>query len=342
MRTIRPLFLLVFFLLFQFVILNAKSTEDATVHEVTLYAFPSMYPLDWQTPATLYKTATTCFYKTMSLENNYLIGHMALRLQTPLLPQARLIAMSSANKRERIDLILKDKIGLAILGATLKGNLEKEEHLVHMLNVYAERKKLAYITFKVSEKAMKRMLEFIHRFDSIDSTGHRSSAYYGGAYWPLYEKEGAGCSAFALAVLASAGLMPVEADKWLMNKNIPMNLIGGPYNNNKKIPFGRIKKADKWHDQPGTPNVDYVNVQTYEPSVLFQWILDKRHQNDTLYQSAEMESIPGLTVDLTMAVPPSDDAYFTKRPEPNLFLEVYQQIRLKNATKSGLQKLIVK
>lgn len=332
MRTIRNPFLLVLWVLVQWSSLIAKSADVAAVHEVTLYAFPSMYPLDWESPASLYKSATTCFYKTMSLEDNYLIGHMALRIQTPLLPQTKHIAMSSANKWERIDLILKDKIGLAILGATLKGKIESEEHLVHMLKVYAERKKLAYITFKVPENAMSRMLEFIQRFNNEDATGHRSSAYYGGAYWPLYHQEGAGCSAFALAVLASAGMMPVEAEKWLMTKNIPMNLIGGPYNKNKKIPFGRIKKADKWHDVPGTPNVDYVKVQTYEPSVLFQWILDKRFQNDSIYRSSEFEDVPGLTVDLSSAEAPAVEPHFTKRPEPNLFLEVYQQIRLKKTT----------
>lgn len=335
MSTIRNNYLLVFFLVLLLVqgeSVYAEGTEEARVHEVTLYAFPSMHPLDWQTPASLYKTATSCFYKTMSLEDNYLIGHMALCIQSPLLPQKQYIAMSSANKWERIDLILKEKIGMAILGATLKGNIEKEDHIVHMLKVYAERKKLAFLTFKVPEKAMCRMLEFIHQFDSTDADGHRPSAYYGGAYWPLYEKEGAGCSAFALAVLASANLMPAEAENWLMNKNIPMNLIGGPYNKNKKIPFGRIKKAAKWHDEAGTPNVDFVNVQTYEPSVLFQWILDKRDQNDSMYQATEMEGIPGLRVDLTSAELPTDKPYLTNRPEPNLFLEIYHQIRLKNAT----------
>lgn len=313
--------------------LHAKVKEDTPVHEVTLFAFPSMYPLDWQTPATLYKTATSCFYKTMSLEDNYLIGHMALRIQTPLLRQTQYIAMSSANKWERIDLILKDKIGLAILGATLQGKIESEEHVIHMLKVYAERKKLAYITFKVSEKSMNRMLDFIHQFTSADTSGHRPSAYYGGAYWPLYHQEGAGCSAFALAVLASAGLMPVQAESWLMNKNIPMNLIGGLYNKNKRIPFGRIKKTHAWHDGSATPNVDFVNVQTYEPSVLFQWILDKRYQNDSIFHSVEMEDVPGLAVDLTSAELPTEKPYFTRRPEPNLFLDIYQQILLKNAPK---------
>src|SRR5665647_3263 len=124
--------------------LNAQQTGK---YEVTLYAFPSMQPFDWESPSTLYKTAKHCFYKTMSLKDNYLLGHMAISLRSPLLPQKNYFAMTSAHKMQRVNLILKGKIGLAILGATLEGHVESEGHMLHMLQVYAERKKLAYITF---------------------------------------------------------------------------------------------------------------------------------------------------------------------------------------------------
>lgn len=293
---------------------------------------PTMFPIDWESPATLYKSTTRCFYKTMSLDDNHLLGHMMVSFHTPLLPQPKYVAMTAANKRENIDLILKNKIGLAILGATLQGKIESEDHILHMLKVYSERRKLAFITFKVPESAMNQMLDFFQQFCRSNPNEHRPSAYYGGAYWPLYEGEGAGCSAFALAVLASANILPAEAKSWLVSRNIPMNLIGGPYNQNKRVPFGRIKRATKWHDGNGAPNKDFVNIQTYDPSILFQWILDKREANDSIFSPVEVDGVPGLTIDLTSAVLPSDKPFFTKRPEPNLFLEIYQQIRLKNAT----------
>lgn len=311
---------------------GATKAQETGRHEVTLYAFPTMHPFDWKSPAALYKTARSCFYKTMPLKDNYLLGHMALCLNSPLLPQKRHLAMTAANKKQRVDLILKDKIGFAILGATLEGKIESEEHLVNMLQVYAERKKLAYITFRVSEAAMTRMLDFVTTFSRCNPNEVQPSSYYGGYFWPLYENEGAGCSAFALGVLAAADLLPAEASDWQRNVNIPMQLIGGEYRDNKSIPFARILKYKSWYEGDGLPNVDFVNVQTYDPTILMEWVLQRRMLKDSIYLAEELNGVPGLTVNYTHKPLPADKPYFVKRPLPNLFLDIYQKKILKNAT----------
>jgi len=317
-----------FLLLASSVSLNAQQTAR---HEVTLYAFPTMLSIDWESPSTLYRTAKHCFYKTMSLKDNYLLGHIAVSLSTPLLPQKKLLAMTAANKMQRVNLILKEKIGLAILGATLDGKIESEDHLNQMINVYTGRNKLAYMTFCVSEAAMNRMLDFISKFTRNNSDDVQPSLYYGGVYWPLYENEGAGCSAFALGILASANLLPPEASNWLKDVNVPMQLIGGEYNHNIQIPFNRIRKAKKWYEGDGQPNVDYVNVQTYDPSTLFNWILDMRTRNNSTYVAQDMNGVPGLIVDCTSKVLPEEKPYFVKRGSPNLFMDIYRQKHLQHA-----------
>jgi len=319
-----------FFLLLIFS--GTTKAQEAGRHEVTLYAFPTMHPFDWKSPAVLYKTARSCFYKTMSLKDNYLLGHMALCLNSPLLPQKKYIAMTAANKKQRVDLILKDKIGMAILGATLEGKNESEEQLVHMLQVYSERKKLAYITFKVSEAAMIRMLDFVTEYSGSSPNGVQPSNYYGGYFWPLYEDEGAGCSSFALGVLAAADLLPAEASAWIRNVNIPMQLIGGEYRDNKSIPFARILKYKSWYDGDGLPNVDFVNVQTYDPSVLMEWIIQRRMLKDSFYIAEDLNGVPGLIVNCTKKPLPTDKPYFVKRAFPNLFLDIYRKKIHKNAT----------
>ncbi len=311
---------------------GTTKAQEAGQHEVTLYAFPTLHPFDWKSPAALYKTARHCFYKTISLKDNYLLGHMALSLNSPLLPQKKYLAMTAANKKQRVDLILKDKIGLAILGATLEGKMESEEHILTMLQVYSERKKLAYITFRVSEAAMIRMLDFITAFSRSSPSEVQTSTYYGGYFWPLYENEGAGCSAFALGVLAAADLLPAEASAWMRNVNIPMQLIGGEYRDNKSIPFARILKYKSWYEGDGLPNVDFVNVQTYDPSVLMEWILQRRMLKDSFYIAEELNGVPGLIVNSTQKPLPADKPYFVKRAFPNLFLDIYRKKILKNAT----------
>jgi hypothetical protein len=296
-----------------------------SVHEVTVFVMPTLLPINWESPAILLRTAKTCFYKTLSVPDNYLLGHIALCLNTPLLPSNRLLAMTAANKPEEIDLILKQKIGLAILGATLQGKIESDENLRRMIQVYRKREKLAFIRFRVGEAAMKQMLDFIQAFSRYDSGEHHPSEYYGGAFWPLYTDEGAGCSGFALGVLASAGLLPSEADQWMIRKNIPMELIGGEYNHHKKVSFRKISKTTTWYDGNGVPNVDFVYVQTYEPSILYDWILDKRSHPDSSYLPCEEEGTPGLLVDMTDSPIPSASSLFSERPQPNLFIDIYRK-----------------
>ncbi len=295
------------------------------IHEVTVYAFPTMYPFSWDNPASLYKTAKHCFYKTMSLKDNYLLGHMAICLNSPLLPHRRYMAMTAGNRKQRVDLILKDKIGLAILGATLEGKIETEEHIVYMTKVYAQRQKIGFITFKVSEVAMERMLDFIAQFSSQQPGEGHPSNYYGGYYWPLYENEGAGCSAFALGVLAAASILPAESKAWLKDVNIPMSLIGGEYRLNKHISFRRILRSKTWYEGYGVANVDYVNVKTYDPSALLDWILQRRAMNDSVFVPTTQGDMPGLTVDCTSMTLPVEKPYFKKREEPNLFLDCFRK-----------------
>jgi hypothetical protein len=316
-------------------LIPATMLAQKPLHEIRIYSIASMHPIRWDNPSTLYKTAKHCFYKTATLKDNYLLGHMIVCLNSPLLPQKRYLAMTAANKRKQVELILKDKIGLAILGATLEGELESEAHMQHMVQVYTQRHKVAYLSFLVSESAMVRILDFVEQFSRKIPGEIQPSRYYGGFYWPLYENEGAGCSAFALGMLAAASLLPAEASEWLKNVKVPMTLIGGEYRANKRIPFGRIRRSKTWYEGEGLPNVDFVNVQTYDPTALFDWILKRRSMSDTIFIPSEQDGLPGLTVDCTNRSVPAENPFFKKRPEPNLFLDVYRKKLLQDTSKQS-------
>jgi hypothetical protein len=295
------------------------------IHQVTLFVIPTMHPFDWSSPGKLYKTVSRCFYKTIGLDDNYLLGHMAIGLHTPLLGKPRYLTMTSANKSQSIELILKKKVGLSILGASLEGKIESEEHLLHMFRVYAKRRKLAYITVRVHEAAMKQILDFVNEFSQQRPGEHHPSDYYGGAYWPFYKGEGAGCSAFSLGLMAAAGVMPPAADTCLIKVKIPMALIGGEFNQNQKVHYHQILKTKEWYNGNGVPNVDFVTYQVYEPSILFDWIFNKRMQPDSVYQLTEQDGTPGLKMDFRQKNLPLQKPFFVQRPNPNLFIDVYRQ-----------------
>jgi hypothetical protein len=305
--------------------LAQNEQQQKKIHEFTIYAIPTLEPLNWESPSALYKTMRNCYFKTIAVPDNYLLGHVAVRLTTPLLPEPLLVAMTSANPQEKVDLILKKKVGYGIMGATLGGRLETEPELKHKLSVYAKRNKLAFVTFRVNETAARRMLGFIKKYSEKKNEKYAPSDFYGGSFWPLYTNEGSGCSAFGAALLDAADLLLPFTDNWKLEVKIPTSIIGGEYNNGKKVRFSTISKTNKWHNGEGQANVDYVDYLIYEPSVMFKWILDKRTENTPDFLPIEENGVPGLYFDGSSIQVSDTIRLFEQRPEPNLFINRYFQ-----------------
>lgn len=302
---------------------SSETSDSLSVNELIVYVMPTMHPLDWASPSGLYKSMRNCYIKTATLSDNYLLGHLAVRLKTKFNGEDRLYAMTAADKRERIDLVLKDKIGFGILGYPLKGKFEDEKGLGRKLDVYAKRNKLAYIRYSLSEKAARRMTDFIKGMSVKKKDNFAACDFYGGIFWPRYENEGSGCSAFGIALLDAAGLLREESADWLIKVNIPKTIIGGELNQGKKIRNSFIKKQTIWHDGSGIANVDFVPFQIYEPSIMFDWILQKRKDTYKDYIPEENNGVPGLHCDLRNNITVESDSLFLSRTEDNAFIDHY-------------------
>lgn len=310
--------------------INAQVNADNNqTHEITLFVMPTLYPLDWTGPAQLLESVKSCYLKTMTQSDNYLIGHLAVGIKSPLVSNPYYIAQASSSMQEKINLLYKQKIGLGILGASMQGRMETTEELTHKFNVYAQRKKLAFIKFKINKTALNRILQFISAYKQEDATGSAPCDYYGGSFWPRFHNEGSGCSAFGIALLETANIHPTKSNEWLIDVNIPIELIGGEYNNGKKIKFSTIKKIKSWSSNDGVPNVDFVHHILYEPSIMFDWILQKRAENDSVYTPIDENGVPGLLVDATGINTIETDPLFVKRTEQNLFVNHFMVKNLK-------------
>lgn len=90
-------------------LLNAQDLSKKSEHEFTVYVMPTMYPLDWSGPANLYKSMKSCYLKTITLPDNYLLGHVAVGLTSSLLEKELFIAQISSLLQEKLDLIMKQK-----------------------------------------------------------------------------------------------------------------------------------------------------------------------------------------------------------------------------------------
>lgn len=301
-----------------------SSGDSSQVHEITFFLMPTMLPLDWSGPSALYKSMFQIYMKTLGLKDNYLIGHLSMRLNTPLLKDTLYIAQSSKRWQERVDLVLKDRVGFGILGADLEGRIEPAEEIQHKLKVYRERNKLSYITYRINEPAMKRILTFLNEYQKKITDEYAASDFYGGAFWPRYHNEGAGCSAFGMALLDMVGLLSEEAEQWRIDVKIPMTLVGGKFNQGKKIKNRTIKRTQHWYEGQGQKNVHYVEYFVYDPAIMYNWVLAKHEQRDSaMYRLVQDGSVPGLYKDARNIRFDPSEPIFMQRPDTNLFINHY-------------------
>lgn len=320
-RNINILFVLL--IITFFCTLKANSQNKESEHELTVYVMPTMHPLDWGSPAKLYKSMMSCYVKTITLPDNYLLGHLSVRLKTSLLDKPIYIAQTSGSLQEKLDLVLKQKVGFGILGAPMQGRIETADEINHKLAVYTKRNKLSFIRYKINEAAAARMMKFMQQYSAKMNEKYSPSDFYGGSFWPLYHGEGAGCTAFGMALLDLVDILPGESSEWYVNVKIPISIIGGEFNDNKKIKIRTIKRTDSWYIGDGQPNVDYVEHLLYDPSIMFNWIEAKRMANDSVYLPINDGVVPGLMVDATHVQFNPERPIFRERTRPNLFIDKY-------------------
>ena len=322
---------------------NLSAGDDS--HELTVYVFPTLKPLDWTSPSSLYKSTMNSYLKTIFLTDNYLLGHMAIKLQTSLLDKPLLTAQTSCGMDEKRKLLFNEKIGLGILGATLKGRMEPAKELMRKLNVYARRDKITFIKYKLNEKSTLRIIDFVKMYSSNMMQRKSQSEFYGGSFWPRYRYEGAGCSAFAVAVLELAGIQPPDSSGWKINVKIPMNLIGGKFNNGKKIKSGDIKRTLQWHNGEGEKNVNYFSYTIYDPTFIYNWVKNKMQNITSGYQVVSENGVLGLLVDATTVECDEHEPIFLDNDAPDLFVaahfQEYKEFPFAEISADSLQRMQV-
>ena len=298
---------------------NEKSNQSS---EITIFVIPSITPIKWDNPSVLFKSTLHCYLAAIFQKNYYVIGHTIARISSPMLPAPIFVAMSGAVQSEKVGLVLFKGIGMGSVGATIKGHIEPEASIKKGLKLYASRKRVAFIKFKVNENTIKRVLEYADRFGKNSNNHFASCEMYNGALWPRYKNEGSGCSAFGMALLDVAHLLPKDTE-WFMDVKIPMNIIGGEFNHNKKIKMGSIKKTKTWYTGAGIADIDYVDYKVFDPSLIFDWILKKRSQNDLYFQPCDENGLLGLVVDAQNMIIDPNEPVFTQRNDSNLFVKHY-------------------
>jgi hypothetical protein len=310
--------------------ISEHKSDTISYHDLTIYVTPSIYPLSWDSPSALYSSAIKSYKRSIFNKGGYMIGHLFIELSADEAVYEAFTSIRSISGRANREMIVKDRVGLGILGAPIPGRMESREELEERIEFLKKRGEIAFITFRISDESAHRISQFVERFTYGTDGEDPPSRKYGGAYNPRFEGEGAGCSAFGLTALELAGIN-FDYPEWRVDINIPMDLIGGEFNNGKRVRTRDIRRRNQWHSGDGEEGVDYVRYFIYDPSLIFRWIIDKYHSSHG-EKAGERENsanhkfipvtkgdIPGLFLD-ALDIPTPKEPIFFKRPEPSFFI----------------------
>jgi len=318
-----------------------KTDTQNQVHLLTIYVIPPSKPLDWTSPCSLYKTTFRSFLSTVTKPNKPFMRHVFIKFSSPLLTETLYAGMTSKNKREQRDYLFKKKIGLGVLGVPLKGLLESPGDLMYYMNYHENQKDLAFITFEIGDHAARDIIDFFHQFSSNFNETYAQKDFYGGVFWPRYEFEGAGCTAFGISMLDIAGIRGDEVNCWKRTINIPNEILGGEYNGNKKVKCRQIKKIESWALENDSTR-KYIAFEIYDPQLIYEWVIRQRNLSGALrtpgYLPVEEINIPGLVSDRrTLTIEP-DEPLVGPRPDKNIFIGIYhQKLGIETKQSSSLQ-----
>ena len=312
-------------------LLNAQPADNALTsnetHELTIYVLRSASPLNWESPATLYNSYKKSTITNFVKKERTIKGHFFIKLSTPLLEEPLYAGIVSVDRKEEKKLIFIKKIGLSIFGITMKGTIQGRDILERKIAVHTQNNDIAYMKIKLNKSAAQRIIDFYTIYTTDFVQNYSPSDFYGGAFWPRYENEGAACSSFALAILDLVQVDDIETDKWQKTINIPMDLIGGDLNNLKKVKVRDIKHAKSWYVGNGIENVDFISFNICDPSTAYYWILEHRKSENNIpnlaFTADQENGIPGLLIDKSKVMIDLSEPIIQKRPDKNIFIDYH-------------------
>ena len=309
--------------------LESAGILQSGLNELTIFIIPAKAKFDWSSPRTLYKSYFKNYRKNIFNKKSYTLGHAFVQLCTPLSSGRIFTGMRAASGGEPKNLVLKDHYGLSILGADMDGTLETDSELVCEVRKYSKKGQLAFITFLISDEATERLLQFFRTFKSSNDSSSTHGPRYGGAFWPRYTGEGSGCSAFVMSFMDLAGLLQEEFPDWLVRINIPMDLIGGPYNNGYEVKLKDIKKQTCWSDTCEPGDVSCEHFEIYDPTLISEWIQAKWDEGNSHdggpYIPLRLNRAKGILIDSRNQEVPCYESIFMERDKPSIFIDYYRQ-----------------
>lgn len=329
------------FLFFSFLLtaefVFAQGEGDDYQHEYTIFFTRPAYPLNWESPSTLYNTVKKSYLLSkFHKKGKRFLGHAAFNLKTDLLGDqgdTLWMGIKPETQKDMARLLFKEKIGLGVIGVPFHSEIEGKKEILYDLTFNNRYTEVNFITFIISRESAQQIIAFTENFLGNYKDGMASASnYYGGVFWPLYNGEGAGCSALCVAGLESGGIVMEDMikDQWKAQVRLPMDLIGGEYNDGHEVPTNDIRKRKEWHDGEGQANIDYIDFEIYDPNYMMDWVNEQissgKHELQT-YQLTDKVQIKGIILDYSHIKPEKPlEELMHDREEPSVLVQPHLEM----------------
>lgn len=318
---------------FLFKTIQSSAQEDET-YQFTVFLIQSAQPLDWESPSSLYKTVRKSTIKKMSGigKSRHVYGHSTFNLTSNRTGADTLWLgiTSNASAKQELQYIFIKKIGLSVLGVAFPSKLEGRERMVEDLSLNQKHGITYFITYLISKESADQIQEFIKTFHENYKDVYPAPAdTYGVGLWPLYNGEGASCLSLVLAAMETGGIV---LDDSLINKlnirvKIPIELVGGVFNEKNKVGIRKVTKTKLWFQGDGLKNFDYVDFDFYEPNNMIEWIQEQLNDSTAhTYRLPNGVELQGLQFDYRHMKPDRPlKEMMQDRPNPSLFYIKYAE-----------------
>lgn len=283
------------------IFLLAVLTVPARADELTLHVYPTYFGLDWGTPGSLARSALLNSLPDLVTHNGTSIGHVTVDVDCqagPKEPPRRVVTgMTQEDLGESQRLLLGQGLGLGILFHDFKGKLEDRQGIEERLQKRAAKGSSSFVTFRLAPKACRRLVRY---FDEYQAKGY--GAHYGLPNRPLH-REGAGCSAFGVSFVKTAGLLSPELlAAWSTTIAVPLRYVGGPLTGRRVALWKLLFSRGTHWAQSGEPS---KSVFFYDPEAIHAWILAKAKAREAGYEVKMLGRSSGIVFDPVKAPVPS-------------------------------------
>lgn len=324
--------------------LQAEKIDTVENHEFTLFLMRSAKPISWSSPAALSSSVIKSNIKQLfnSKKSLHVYGHAVYNFTSDVLEQDTIWMgiTSGASFVEELKAVFQEKIGLGTLGIRFPSIVEGKKEIIPDVSLNARYTEARFIKFLLSKESASQIAEFLdYMYSSYEDQYWSPISYYSVAFWPLYDGEGSACTSICFACLESGGIDIGDQlrREWCMEEKIPMDVIGGRYNDNKKVGIFKLLSSKSWYQGEGVENEDYIPLQLYEVNYIMDWVNEQLDESDVHYYSLSDDvQIKGLLMDFRHVKPQQSLSEIMKpRNNPSSFIRYHFEHLEPNSTNNN-------